>query len=114
MSPRHRIWIVAEEKRRRVRRQAEHLRVTPPIDGKVLDLSPLGMAIEASEGLTIGHNYWFLLRQGWHDIRIDGTVRWCALVETRRKRNGIICPVYRAGIALETPGPKALRFLKRC
>lgn len=112
--PTRRIWIRAEEKRRRGRRRAKDLRVTHPIDGKVLNLSPLGIAIEASDSLTIGQNYWFLLRQGRDHFRIDGTVRWCALVKTKRQRAGTVCPVYRAGVALEVPGPEALRFLESC
>ncbi len=112
--PTHRIWIRAEEKRRRDRRRAKDLRITPPIDGKVLNLSSLGVAIEASEALTIGESYWFLLRWGGYHFRIDGTVKWCALVKTKRQRAGTVSPVYRAGVALEVPGPEALRFLKSC
>ena len=104
----------ADEKRRRGRCPAKNLRVTTPIHGKVLDLSPLGMAVESSESLTIGQNRRFVLWRGWHRLQVNGTVRWCALVKTERERAGTVCPVYRAGIALEVPGPEAVRFLKRC
>ena len=99
---------------RRGRRQVKELWIISPICGKVLNLSPLGMAIEALEGLTIGQYYSFLLRRGSHNIRNGGTVRWCALVKTEREKAGTVHPVYQAGIAFKVPGPSTLRFLERC
>ena len=104
----------ATERRRRARRPVKGVRVSLPVDGKVLDVSPLGVAIQGSERLARGQNNRFLLRRGWHHLRINGRVRWCAVVKTNHKRADTDPPVYRAGIALEVPSTKALRFLWRC
>ncbi len=104
--------MTAEERRRRGRRPVNNLRVTAPFDGKVLDLSLLGMGVEASEDLTTGRSLRLLLRRGWRRLRIDGTVRWCSVVDYQRDGVGPVYAVYRAGIALEAPSPKAVQFLQ--
>ncbi len=104
--------MTAEERRRRGRRPAKNVRGTAPSAGRVLDLSLLGMGVEASADLTIGQTLRLLLRRGWRRLRVNGTVRWCSVIKYERDGAGPVYPVYRAGIAIDTPGPKAVHFLE--
>jgi hypothetical protein len=75
------------------------------ISGKVLDLGPGGMAIEAGEALRPGRQYTLTLTIGEHVESVAARVLWCRLSATRRLPGGDVIPVYRAGIERARPDP---------
>ena len=73
------------------------------IQGRVLDLSRAGMAIEAQEALRPGERYELTLTIGEHVETVEARVLWCRLAATRRLEGGEVAPVYRAGIVRIRP-----------
>ena len=91
----------AEAERRRsarVRIPDTHGSLIVSLDGKVLDISVAGMAIETHSRLAPHHRISLRLRKGPELLQLNGRVVWCFLQGTRANEQGETVPVYRAGI----------------
>jgi hypothetical protein len=91
----------AEADRRRsgrVRIPDTHGSLIVSLDGKVLDISVAGMAIETHSRLAPHHRISLRLCKGPELLQLEGRVVWCFLQGTRATERGETVPVYRAGI----------------
>jgi hypothetical protein len=88
------------ERRRSARVQLAdtHGNLIVSLDGKVLDISVAGMAIETHSRLAPHHRISLRLRKGPELLQLQGRVVWCFLQGTRANDRGETVPVYRAGI----------------
>ena len=88
------------ERRRSARVQLAdtHGNLIVSLDGKVLDISVAGMAIETHSRLAPHHRISLRLRKGPELLQLQGRVVWCFLQGTRANDHGETVPVYRAGI----------------
>ena len=66
--------------------------------GHVVDFARGGMAIESTRSLRPGRRYTFTLTIGDHVETLEARVLWCRLTSTRKRADGEVVPVYRAGI----------------
>ncbi len=82
----------------RVRIPDTHGSLIVSLDGKVLDISVAGMAIETHSRLAPHHRISLRLRKGPELLQLNGRVVWCFLQGTRANDRGETVPVYRAGI----------------
>lgn len=82
----------------RVRIPDTHGNLIVSLDGKVLDISVAGMAIETHSRLAPHHRISLRLRKGPELLELAGRVVWCFLQGTRANERGETVPVYRAGI----------------
>ena len=90
---------MSEERRTHNRFQVRSSRLrSPTLKGTVINLSPVGMAIETHQSLRIGAQYHFLLDREGKPMRFEGRVLWCRLSATVPGADGDVTPVYRAGI----------------
>ena len=91
----------AESDRRRSRRVAlpdTHGSLVVSLDGRILDISVAGMAIETHSRLSPHHRIALRIAKGAELLQLEGRVVWCFLQGTRSSENGETLPVYRAGI----------------
>lgn len=90
----------ATERRRspRVQLADTHGNLIVSLDGKVLDISVAGIAIETHSRLSPHHRISLRLRKGPELLQLQGRVVWCFLQGTRATGQGETLPVYRAGI----------------
>lgn len=91
----------AESDRRRSRRVSlpdTHGSLVVSLDGRVLDISVAGMAIETHSRLSPHHRIALRIAKGAELLQLEGRVVWCFLQGTRAAENGETLPVYRAGI----------------
>lgn len=70
-------------------------------DGRILNLSLDGMALETSAYLQVGRSYLLKLEQNEEELQLRGRVVWCRMVRTDRNRQGDVAPVYAAGVHFE-------------
>ncbi len=91
---------LAAERRRspRVQLTDTHGNLIISLDGKVLDISVAGIAIETHSRLSPHHRISLRLRKGPELLQLQGRVVWCFLQGTRANGQGEAVPVYRAGI----------------
>lgn len=71
------------------------------VEVKVLNLSLIGMAVEATQQLKLGRLHSVMLGQGDSTISVDATVRWCRLVGTRKGASGEPVTIYLAGLTFD-------------
>ncbi len=91
----------ADHERRRSRRVAlpdTHGSLVVSLDGRVLDISVAGMAIETNSRLSPHHRIALRIAKGPELLQLEGRVVWCFLQGTRAAENGETIPLYRAGI----------------
>ncbi len=69
-------------------------------EGKILNLSLDGMAVETSDYLQVGRTYSLKLAQAGEELLLMGKVVWCRMVRTDRSL-GDIKPIYAAGVRFE-------------
>ena len=67
-------------------------------DGKILNLSLDGMAIETSEYLQVGRTYSLKLVHEDEELILDGQVVWCRMVGTAQSDDDGQRPLYNAGV----------------
>jgi Tfp pilus assembly protein PilZ len=70
-------------------------------EGKILNLSLDGMALETSDYLQLGRSYTLKLVRDDEELVLQGRVVWCRMVGTARKEGGDVGPVYSAGVEFE-------------
>jgi hypothetical protein len=91
----------SESERRRSRRvhlPDTHGQLVVSLDGRVLDISIAGVAIETNSRLAPQHRIALRLHRGDELLTLQGRVVWCFLQGTRSANRGESVPVYRAGI----------------
>ena len=108
----------SEESRRHERYDVEGVDGTlvVSLEGRVLNMSLTGLAVETTSLLRLGATYWLRLPQGRDELRFQATVAWCHLERTRRNPQGESVPVYHAGLdfreSLDERTRQMLVFLK--
>lgn len=105
--------LTRQESRRRSRRPSPRLRLLRPVQGEVVDVSPLGLGITSSSPLKVGHFYSILVRRGMRVKKLAGRVAWCTLTKTELIAARTALPVFRAGIEIDHLQPSAWRFLNK-
>jgi hypothetical protein len=70
------------------------------LQGRVLNLSLTGIAIETRDQILVGGEYSLRLTCGALNADVTGRVQWCKMKGTRGAANGDIHPVFHAGLAL--------------
>ncbi len=74
---------------------------------RVVDFARGGMAIESTQSLRPGRRYTFTLTIGEHIETLEARILWCRLASTRRRADGEVVPVYRAGIERIRPSSES-------
>lgn len=94
-------WLNGVDEARRHRRQTVgDLRLSNPIQGRVLDITVSGLGIETHSPVPVLMHSAFMISDGRRRSTIRGEVRWCRLTGTVPLPNGEVAPVYRAGIEI--------------
>ncbi len=70
-------------------------------EGRIVNLSLDGIALETGETLQIGRLYKLKLRHASEELLLKGRVVWCRMVRTDQNDHGEVAPVYAAGIQFE-------------
>jgi hypothetical protein len=70
-------------------------------DGRILNLSLDGVALETSDYLQVGRVYSLKLAQEDEELLLKGRVVWCRMVATSRSEAGEQHPLYNAGVQFE-------------
>lgn len=101
------------DKRGRSRYDVEDLfaRLGSQGDGKVLNLSDQGLALEVASWCQVGKTYPVTLSRDLDRLTLQGRVAWCKLAGTRKSQDGESRPVYLAGIELQAPPTQNARRL---
>jgi hypothetical protein len=110
--------VSSEENRRHERHDVEGVDGTlvVSLEGRVLNMSLTGLAVETTSMLRLGATYWLRLPRGGDELRFKATVAWCHLERTRKNHQGESVPVYHAGLdfreSLDERTRQMLVFLK--
>jgi hypothetical protein len=101
------------DKRERSRYDVEDLfaRLGNQGDGKVLNLSDQGLALEVPSWCQVGKTYPVTLSRDLDRLTLQGRIAWCKLSGTRKGPGGESRPVYLAGIELQAPPAQNARRL---
>lgn len=70
------------------------------LEGRVLNLSLTGLAIETPNRILVGGEYTLHLASGDVSTDVVARVQWCRMKGTRGAANGDVHPVFHAGLAL--------------
>jgi hypothetical protein len=89
-----------DEARRHGRQPVGDLRLSNPIQGRVLDITVSGLGVETHAPVPVLMQSAFMISDGRRRSTIRGEVRWCRLTGTVPLPNGEIAPVFRAGIEI--------------
>lgn len=88
------------ERRESRRRRSAEIGVEAPLDEvRLVDISASGMAIDTATPLGPGVEVPLVVASNGRRGTVEGVVRWCRLIETKRLPGGDVRPIYRAGIA---------------
>jgi hypothetical protein len=75
------------------------------VNGRLLDFSSSGIAVETPSALRVGDRYRLVIAERSRSQTVEGIVRWCRLRATRPTKTGDFAPVFAAGLEL-TAGPE--------
>lgn len=104
-------------RQRRVQLPEPFGRLVVSLDGKVLDISLSGMAVETQTRISPHRVLTLRLGDREQPIQLAGRVVWCFLHGTRTTPGGEQLPLYRAGIqfldVLSPQSAELVRFLER-
>ena len=90
--------------RRSRRRPSVGMRLTNPVPGDILDVSPNGLGIVCSHPLRVHQHYALTLAfEGGLRTHRRGEVRWCRLTRSSIDDNGNPRLLFRMGVALLDP-----------
>lgn len=87
------------EQRDTQRRAADHMYLTGPVAGRVVDINRTGLGVETEEPLAVMKRKQFSYVLGHSSFDFLGEVRWCRFTGSIPVASGDRVPIYRAGIA---------------
>lgn len=87
------------------------IRIVSPVQGEVVDLTPLGIEIECLGALRAGRRHSFLLKRGFSSERLRTRVKWCFLERSEPGASPSSPARYHCCLEAEGLDPRVLRFL---